>query len=167
MEEHGVEKVSLDELFSRSDFVSIHVPLSEKTRHSIGERQLRLMKPKAVLINTARGEIVDQQALVRALTEGWIAARRPRRAGSGAACRRTTRSSASKTWCSRRTSPAIPIVSVKASGDTPSRRWWRCRRTGMPIWIVNPEVVPWWQCAESTAIDVPLTRSRPERQPTD
>ena len=74
MEEHGVEKVSLDDLLARSDFVSIHVPLSDKTRHMIGERQLRLMKPTAVLINTARGEIVDQQALVRALTEGWIAA---------------------------------------------------------------------------------------------
>ena len=71
MAEHGVEKVGLDDLLARSDFVSVHVPLSEKTRHLIGERELRLMRPRAVLINTARGEIIDQPALVRALSEGW------------------------------------------------------------------------------------------------
>jgi D-3-phosphoglycerate dehydrogenase len=74
MHAHGVEKVTLDELLKCSDFVSIHVPLSEKTHHLIGERELRRMKPTAVLINTARGPIVDQEALVRALAEGWIAA---------------------------------------------------------------------------------------------
>ncbi|MFI5314312.1 MAG: 2-hydroxyacid dehydrogenase [Myxococcota bacterium] len=66
--------VSLDELLERSDFVSLHVPLSDQTRHLIGERELRRMRPHALLVNTARGPIVDEAALVRALREGWIAA---------------------------------------------------------------------------------------------
>lgn len=70
----GVEDAaSLDDLLERSDFVSIHVPLTPETEGLIGEPQLRRMKPSACLINTARGAIVDQAALVRALSEGWIA----------------------------------------------------------------------------------------------
>lgn len=70
----GVEAASLDDLLRRADFVSVHVPLLETTRHLIGERELRLMKPRAVLVNTARGPIIHEQALVRALEQGWIAA---------------------------------------------------------------------------------------------
>ena len=66
--------VSLEELLERSDFVSLHVPLTSETHHLIGEPELRRMRPHAVLINTARGPIVDEPALVRALREGWIAA---------------------------------------------------------------------------------------------
>src|SRR5262249_21304655 len=68
-----VRKVGLEELLDRSDFISIHVPLVEGTRHLIGERELCRMKPQSILINTARGPIVDEAALVRALREGWIA----------------------------------------------------------------------------------------------
>jgi glyoxylate reductase len=63
----------LEELLERADFVSLHVPLTAETRHLIGERQLQRMQPHAVLINTARGPVVDETALVRALREGWIA----------------------------------------------------------------------------------------------
>jgi len=63
----AAKKMELDRLLEESDFVSIHVPLTEETRFLIGERELSLMKPQAVLINTARGEVVDQDALVRAL----------------------------------------------------------------------------------------------------
>jgi D-3-phosphoglycerate dehydrogenase / 2-oxoglutarate reductase len=73
MSEHSVEKSSLEELLKRSDFVSLHVPLTEGSRHLIGEKELRQMKPRAILINTARGSIIDEAALVRALREGWIA----------------------------------------------------------------------------------------------
>jgi glyoxylate reductase len=66
--------VPLDELLERSDFVTLHCPLTPETRHLIDERALRLMKPTAVLVNTARGPIVDTQALARALREGWIGA---------------------------------------------------------------------------------------------
>lgn len=64
---------SLEELLPRVDFLTLHTPLSPETRHLIGERELRRMKPTAVLINVARGPVVDPDALVRALREGWIA----------------------------------------------------------------------------------------------
>jgi glyoxylate reductase len=62
----------LPELLERSDFVSIHVPLSDATRGMFGEPELRAMKETAYLVNTARGPIVDQEALAKALHEGWI-----------------------------------------------------------------------------------------------
>jgi len=71
--ELGARFVSLEELLQTADFVSIHAPLNDDTRHLIGDRQLRLMKRDAYLINTARGPIVDEAALARALREGWIA----------------------------------------------------------------------------------------------
>ena len=62
----------LDELLERSDFVTLHNLLTEETHHLIGEAELKAMKPTAHLINAARGPVVDEQALVRALQEGWI-----------------------------------------------------------------------------------------------
>jgi phosphoglycerate dehydrogenase-like enzyme len=69
----GVELVGLETLLRESDFVCINCPLNEKTRGLIGEPQLRLMKPTAFLINTARGGIVSTEAITRALAERWIA----------------------------------------------------------------------------------------------
>ncbi len=63
---------TLDDLLARSDIVSLHVPLTEKTWHLIGERELALMKPGAFLVNTARGPVVDEAALVRSLQEGHL-----------------------------------------------------------------------------------------------
>ena len=60
-------------LLRESDFVSLHVPLLDSTRKMIGEPQLKLMKKTAILVNTARGPVVDEAALARALDEGWIA----------------------------------------------------------------------------------------------
>lgn len=65
--------VDLDRLLCESDFVSIHTPLNESTRHLISARELRLMKPAAMLINTSRGPVIDQIALVDALKNGVIA----------------------------------------------------------------------------------------------
>jgi glyoxylate reductase len=70
----GLQYRPLEELLAASDFVSLHVPLSEQTHHLIGERELGLMKKSAILINTARGPVVDQKALVAALRTGQIAA---------------------------------------------------------------------------------------------
>ncbi len=73
----GVTSVSLDQLLTRSDAITLHVPLTSRTRHLIGARELSLMKPTAVLVNTARGAVVDQLALAEALQSGTI---------EGAAC---------------------------------------------------------------------------------
>lgn len=70
----GGEKVALDELLSQSDFVSLHVPLTDETHHLIGENELKQMKPTAILINTARGSVLDPQALYAALRDGEILA---------------------------------------------------------------------------------------------
>jgi glyoxylate reductase len=70
--ELGVQFVSLDELLRESDFVSLHCSLTSDTRHLIGAEQFALMKPSAVLINAARGPVVDTDALVEALTSGQI-----------------------------------------------------------------------------------------------
>jgi glyoxylate reductase len=72
--ELGACYADLDTLLAGSDFVSIHVPLTEATRHMIGARELALMKPTAILINTARGPVVDQQALYEALRDRRITA---------------------------------------------------------------------------------------------
>jgi glyoxylate reductase len=71
--EYHLEYVSLDRLLAESDFVSVHSPLRPETHHQIGARELSLMKPTAFLINTARGQIVDEKALVKALAKGTIA----------------------------------------------------------------------------------------------
>jgi D-3-phosphoglycerate dehydrogenase len=69
----GAEAVSLEELAARSDYVSIHAPLTEATRGLVGREFLRRMQPAAFLVNAARGAIVDHDALLEALREGWIA----------------------------------------------------------------------------------------------
>ena len=71
--EHGMTRVSLPELLKESDFVSVHTPLSKETWHLIGEKEFKQMKPSAYLINTARGSVVDEAALIKALQEKWIA----------------------------------------------------------------------------------------------
>jgi glyoxylate reductase len=69
----GVEYRDLDDLLKESDFVSINAALSRETIHLIGNRELSLMRPSAYLVNTARGPIMDEKALVRALEEKRIA----------------------------------------------------------------------------------------------
>ncbi len=71
--EFGARLVSKDELLSDSDFVTIHLVLSDRTRGLLGERELLLMKESAYLVNTSRGPIVDESALIEALSSGAIA----------------------------------------------------------------------------------------------
>jgi lactate dehydrogenase-like 2-hydroxyacid dehydrogenase len=73
-DEIGAECVDLETLYAQSDFVSIHTPLTEQTHHLVNVDALQQMKRTAILINTARGPIVDPEALYEALSEGWIAA---------------------------------------------------------------------------------------------
>jgi glyoxylate reductase len=73
---HGMQimhSIALDELLGAADVVSLHVPLTDDTRHLIGERELGLMKPTAYLVNTSRGPVVDEAALARALAAGRLA----------------------------------------------------------------------------------------------
>ena len=72
--QHGVELVAKDDLFRRADILSIHVRLSDRTRSLIGEHELTLMKPTAYLVNTSRGPIVSEAALIAALQTGKIKA---------------------------------------------------------------------------------------------
>jgi phosphoglycerate dehydrogenase-like enzyme len=69
----GVSFVSLDQLLAESDFLSLHAALTPENRGLLGEAQLRKMKRTARLINTARGALVDEAALAKALAQGWIA----------------------------------------------------------------------------------------------
>jgi glyoxylate reductase len=71
--ELGVAFVDKRTLLRESDVVTLNVPLSPETTHYISTAELKLMKPTAVLVNTSRGPVVDEKALVRALREGWIA----------------------------------------------------------------------------------------------
>jgi glyoxylate reductase len=72
-QEIGMEHVTLDRLLTESDFVSLHPPLNAETRHMISDKQFALMKPTAFIINTARGAIIDEKALMRALKKKLIA----------------------------------------------------------------------------------------------
>ncbi len=70
--ELNAEKVELEQLLQESDFISIHVPLVDSTRHLIGKKELKMMKKTAVLINTSRGPVTCEKALIEALDENWI-----------------------------------------------------------------------------------------------
>jgi len=74
MKEEGVEKVDFETVLKESDILCLQVPLNDETRHMIGENELKKMKSSAILINTSRGPLVDNTALYKALSEGWIAA---------------------------------------------------------------------------------------------
>ena len=69
----GAKYLGLKELLAQADFISLHVPLTEDTNHLISRKELEMMKPSAFLINTSRGPVVDEQALVDALQQKWIA----------------------------------------------------------------------------------------------
>ena len=73
MTSYGVEPVSLDELLGRSDIVSMHAPSTSEVHHMLTEEHFRKMKPTALFINNGRGPTVDEEALIKALQEGWIA----------------------------------------------------------------------------------------------
>jgi len=71
--EYGIEFTEMDQLFKTADFVTINTPLTKETTHLIDEKKLRTMKKTAIIVNNARGPIVDEKALYKALKERWIA----------------------------------------------------------------------------------------------
>jgi D-3-phosphoglycerate dehydrogenase len=83
--DHGVLPATLSEVLSQSDFLSMHAPARPECHHLLTEKHFKQMKPTAIFINTGRGPTVDEEALIKALQEKWIAGRGARRAGEGAA----------------------------------------------------------------------------------
>ncbi len=137
----GGESVELDELLRESDFVTIHTPLTDRTRGMMGEREYRLMKPTAYFVNAARGGLYDEDALERALTEGVI---------SGAAL---------DVWAVEPPSFDHPLLKLDNVFATPhsagssnesiynmsanaAKQWLAIFRGQRPSPIVNPEVWP-------------------------
>ncbi len=138
--EYNARLVSMDELLDRSDYVTLHCPLSEATHHLISTEALHRMKPSAFLINTSRGPVVDEQALIAALQNGEIA-------GAGI-----------DVFESEPTDPANPLLHMDNVMLTPhvagsSQPAWdairrrageeaaRVLRGGRPDALVNPEVL--------------------------
>jgi phosphoglycerate dehydrogenase-like enzyme len=138
----AVKKVALQELLEESQYVILACPLTQETRGIIGEKQLRAMRGESVLVNCARAEIVDEQALARALREGWIRA-------------------AAIDVCSRH--PLNPedellmenIIITPHMGGHPSNypdslyvgpveAIIEVSRNRLPRWIANANVEPWW-----------------------
>ena len=74
LDDAGAKRVDFDDVIKNSDFISLHVPLTQNTRHLINSEQLEKMKPTAILINTSRGAVIDEKSLARALKRGVIAA---------------------------------------------------------------------------------------------
>ena len=149
-EKAGIEFVGLDQLLAESDFVTLHAALTPQTRGLIGEKELRRMKPSAYLINTARGAIVDEAALLRALDEKWIAgaaldafaveplpADHPLRAAPNLLLTPHQASFGLETGARVSDAAAQAIVDLL--------------RGGKPRWVVNPEVY------KSASLRAPLT----------
>jgi len=132
-------RVDLDDLLQASDIVTLHVPLLQETHHLIGKRELALMKKSAILVNTSRGPVVDERALVEALKSGLIAGAgldvyedEPQLAPGLAECRNAvlTPHTASATIATRNKMAVMAATNLLAAlrGDTPPN-------------LVNPEVL--------------------------
>jgi phosphoglycerate dehydrogenase-like enzyme len=138
-EKLGVRFLSLDDLLAESDFVSLHAALTPETRGLIGEAQLRRMKRSAYLVNTARGAVVDEAALIRALHEGWIA---------GAAIDAFI-TEPLPTGHPLVTAPNLLLTPHQASfgsdtgtrvSEAAARAIFECHAGRRPQWVLNPEV---------------------------
>jgi D-3-phosphoglycerate dehydrogenase len=142
----GATLVDLPSLLAESDVVSLHASLTDETRGLIGEKALRAMKSTAILINTARGEITDEEAVARALTEGWIAGaaldaftREPLPAASPLRAVDPERliltpHNVSHSEAGRRANLGLAITQILAVG-----------RGEAPAHCVNPETIPRWR----------------------
>lgn len=146
----GVTLVDLPVLLAEADVVSLHASLTGETRGLIGEKALRAMRPAALLINTARGELVDEEALARAVDEGWIA---------GAAVDAFTREPLPPDSPLRRADPERLILTPHNVSHSEAGRRANLRlaldqiiaagRGEPPRHTVNPEAIPRWRHAHA------------------
>ncbi len=142
----GVTLVDLATLLAESDIVSLHCTLTEETRHIVGEKELRRMRPTALLINTARGEVVDEEAVARALAEGWIA---------GAAVDAFVKEPLPADHCYRTVDPERLILTPHNIAHSEAGRRANLRlaldqilavgRGEPPAHVVNPDAIPRWR----------------------
>jgi phosphoglycerate dehydrogenase-like enzyme len=142
----GTTLVDLPTLLAESDVVSLHASLTDETRGLIGEKALRAMKPGAILINTARGEITDEEAVARALGEGWIA---------GAALDAFTREPLPASSPLRAVDPERMILTPHNVSHSEAGRRANLRlaldqilavgRGEPPAHCVNPDAIPRWR----------------------
>ncbi len=144
----GVKKTSLQELLQTADYVSVHCPLTRETYHQLGEPEFRLMQPHAVFINTSRGAVVDEPALIRALQEGWIAGaaldvleKEPPEFNNPLLTLENVILTAHNGGHSDIFPEDFCEASVEILFDLKARRW--------PRSVVNPEVMPRWGEMES------------------
>ncbi|HWD93980.1 MAG TPA: phosphoglycerate dehydrogenase [Verrucomicrobiae bacterium] len=138
-ENEGIEFVPLARLLAESDFVSLHAALAPSTRGMIGDAQLRLMKPSAYLINTARGALVDEAALARALAENRLAgaaldvyATEPLPSDSALRAAPNLLLSPHQSSCARDTGERVSLAAAQAIVDLMNRK--------KPQNVLNPEV---------------------------
>lgn len=142
----GVTLVDLPTLLAEADIVSLHCTLTDETRAIVGEKELRRMKPTALLINTARGEVVDEEAVARALNEGWIA---------GAAVDAFAKEPLPADHCYRAVDPERLILTPHNIAHSEAGRRANLRlaldqilavgRGEAPEHTVNPDAVPRWR----------------------
>jgi D-3-phosphoglycerate dehydrogenase len=142
----GVTLVDLPTLLAEADIVSLHCTLTDETRNLIGEKELRRMKPTALLINTARGEVVDEEAVARALGERWIA---------GAAVDAFVKEPLSADHCYRNIDPERLILTPHNIAHSEAGRRANLRlaldqilavgRGEPPAHAVNPDAVARWR----------------------
>jgi D-3-phosphoglycerate dehydrogenase len=142
----GATLVDLPALLAESDVVSLHASLTDETRGLIGEKELRRMKPTAILVNTARGEMADEEVVARALAEGWIAGaaidafvKEP--LGPGNPLRNVdperlilTPHNVSHSEAGRRANLRLALEQILAAG-----------RGEAPAHCVNPDAIPRWR----------------------
>ena len=142
----GVTLTDLGTLLAEADVVSLHTTLTEETRGMMGEKELRRMKPTAILINTARGEVMDEEAVARAIEERWIAGaaidafiKEPLQAGSPLRTADPERviltpHNVAHSEAGRRANLALALSQILAVG-----------RGEVPAHVVNPDAVARWR----------------------
>jgi D-3-phosphoglycerate dehydrogenase len=153
MQRCGVEKVSLEELLRRSDLISVHVPLNERTRHLLGRKQFDLMKPGVVLVNTSRGPVVDGNALADAVRSGklWgagldVMEEEPLPADSPLRELENVTFTPHVGANSEQSRTDLYRSAVETASDVLDGRW--------PSTVVNPEVRPWFPIAASDTAEI-------------
>lgn len=147
----GATLVDLPTLLAEADVVSLHVSLTDETRGMIGEKQLRAMKPTAVLLNTARGEVVDEAAVARAVDEQWIA---------GAALDAFVKEPLEADSPLRRVDPERMVLTPHNIAHSEAGRRANLKlaldqilavaRGELPAHLMNPDAVPRWRTRTAT-----------------